>query len=217
MLLPALAKAKKKAQQTSCRNNLKQLELGLRMYLDVSNDVFPACGSRNTFGFQAEDWIYWRNQPAYPLKNSLIVAHLGTGSTSNLFRCPADKDDRDRIASNTDGNGIYPFSYSMTSYDIDRGITSVKQGTVWHPFKFTQIKNPAKKIVLAEEQSMLSGPECSDPTGDVINDGRYVPGGGNDELTSRHVRKADVGFCDGHVETVKWQFGDDTANSDPNL
>src|SRR6266536_4774419 len=77
MLLPALAKAKAKACQASCINNEKQLQLGIRMYLDSNNDVFPACASRNTYGFHVEDWIYWRNNlPAYPLKNSLIIFYL---------------------------------------------------------------------------------------------------------------------------------------------
>src|SRR5260221_6781750 len=78
MLLPALGKARAKACSASCMSNLKQLQLGMRMYLDSNNDVFPACASRNTYGFQVLDWIYWRNNlPAYPLKDSLIVAHLG--------------------------------------------------------------------------------------------------------------------------------------------
>ena len=41
MLLPALSAAKKKAQQTSCLNNFKQLGLALRMYDDDSNDRLP--------------------------------------------------------------------------------------------------------------------------------------------------------------------------------
>jgi prepilin-type N-terminal cleavage/methylation domain-containing protein len=140
MLLPALTKAKAKACQASCINNLKQLQLGLRMYLDSNNDVFPACGSRTTFGFQVEDWIYWRaNQPAYPLKNSLIIAYLGTGSSGTLLRCPCDKDDTWRISITTPD--IYAYSYTMTSYDVDRGITSVRDGAGWHPYKFTKIKN----------------------------------------------------------------------------
>src|ERR1043166_4226946 len=74
MLLPALARAKAKACQASCINNEKQLQLGIRMYLDSNNHVFPACASRNTYGFHVEDWIYWRTTlPAYPLKNSLII------------------------------------------------------------------------------------------------------------------------------------------------
>src|SRR4030095_10489374 len=95
ILLPALAKAKARAGQARCISNLKQLTLGTALYLDTYNGVFPACGSRNTYGFSPDDWIYWRNQPAYPIEKSLIVAHVGN-STSNLFRCPVDTDDKDR-------------------------------------------------------------------------------------------------------------------------
>src|SRR6187455_2600794 len=84
MLLPALAKAKAKASQASCFNNMKQLTLGMMMYLDSNNGVFPACASRSTYGFQPEDWVYWRlggTYPAtYPVKNSLVVSYLGSGS-----------------------------------------------------------------------------------------------------------------------------------------
>ncbi len=69
--------------------------------------------------------------------------------------------------------------------------------------------------MLAEEQTVLRGPECSDPSRGVVVDGRYVPGG-SDTLTSRHNKRADVGFADGHVENVKWQFGDNLNNTDPN-
>jgi len=41
MLLPALSKAKQKAQQASCVNNLKQLGLALAMYDGDSNDRLP--------------------------------------------------------------------------------------------------------------------------------------------------------------------------------
>src|SRR5436190_3887291 len=66
LLLPALARAKEKAKQTSCRNNLKQLELGIAMYLGEFIDVYPSCASRSTFGFQLDDWIYWRTGAATP-------------------------------------------------------------------------------------------------------------------------------------------------------
>ena len=41
MLLPALAKAKAKAQQIACLNNLKQWGLADTMYVDDNNQVFP--------------------------------------------------------------------------------------------------------------------------------------------------------------------------------
>src|ERR1017187_3147178 len=41
MLLPALAKAKAKAQSTRCVNNLKQLGIANRMYCDDNSDHLP--------------------------------------------------------------------------------------------------------------------------------------------------------------------------------
>src|SRR5512136_2741362 len=41
LLLPALARAKSKAEQTSCLNNLKQVGLASNMYLNDNGDVFP--------------------------------------------------------------------------------------------------------------------------------------------------------------------------------
>ena len=41
LLLPALARAKAKAKQASCVNNLKQLALGIHMYTDDNGDNLP--------------------------------------------------------------------------------------------------------------------------------------------------------------------------------
>jgi prepilin-type N-terminal cleavage/methylation domain-containing protein/prepilin-type processing-associated H-X9-DG protein len=41
MLLPALARAKEAANRSKCMNNLKQIELALKLYADDSNGVYP--------------------------------------------------------------------------------------------------------------------------------------------------------------------------------
>src|ERR1051326_93311 len=41
MLLPALAKAKQKAQQVKCMNNLKQFALAVQMYTGDNGELFP--------------------------------------------------------------------------------------------------------------------------------------------------------------------------------
>jgi prepilin-type processing-associated H-X9-DG protein len=87
----------------------------------------------------------------------------------------------------------------MTSIGLDTGLTSINNGT-FHPFKLTSVIGPSQKIMFAEEQSVLTGPDCTDPTAPVIDDGRFAAPG--DALTSRHNKKADVGFVDGHAEKV---------------
>ena len=46
MLLPALAKAKGKAQSAGCVSNLRQWGLALTMYLDDNNQLFPDAENR---------------------------------------------------------------------------------------------------------------------------------------------------------------------------
>ena len=215
MLLPALSKAKAKAGQSKCYSNLHQMALGMLMYIDDNQGAFPGTASRNTYGFHVEDWIYWRgNLPQYPITKSPIIYSLGSVN-SNLFRCPLDFDDRERKA-NTDGNGPYYPSYSLTSYGLENnrnpGMASINDGR-WFPFKQSGIKDPAKKIMLAEEQSVTRGPDSSDSGASIINDGRWAPPG--DVLTSRHNKKGDVAYADGHTGTHPWRFALDERNSRP--
>jgi len=84
LLLPALARAKAKASQVRCLSNIKQLDTGLLMYIQDSEDNFPGSASRNTFGYEAEDWIYWRLGPAFPpVTKSPIVA--GTAVANRIL------------------------------------------------------------------------------------------------------------------------------------
>jgi prepilin-type processing-associated H-X9-DG protein/prepilin-type N-terminal cleavage/methylation domain-containing protein len=223
ILLPALAATKPAATLTMCRNNLRQLGIGIMLYVGDHKDTFPVCGSRNSFGFHPEDWIYWRTTlPAFPIQNSPITVPLGSGS-SNLFRCPGDRDDADRLAlaQSDPANGAYNYSYTMTSYGTQngqntQGITSIVDdvGTIY-PFNWNNIRRPWGKIIFAEEQSVDHGPECSDPHVNILNDGRWIPTA--DILTSRHYGRANVGFADGHVEPVDWKFGRNPTNSQADL
>src|SRR5437868_4171590 len=72
MLLPALAKAKAKAAQIRCLNNLKQLDIAFMTYLGDNRDSFPAWASHH--GFQVEDWIYWRTNTPIPMLPDLTPA-----------------------------------------------------------------------------------------------------------------------------------------------
>jgi prepilin-type N-terminal cleavage/methylation domain-containing protein len=236
MLLPALSSAKAKAHQTRCLSNQKQIGTGMMIYLGDDGDVFPGLGSRGN-GFQAQDWIYWRTNTAmFPaFEQGPIVRAIGSANRT-LFRCPADRNDNDRISQQADENGPYLFSYSLTGYGtgngsygldpgINYGMASVFQAGVSSTnmllFKMPTVRNPSLKIMLAEEPGSSNPKDC--PMGNlVIQDGRWVPDEGlgdrsGDPLTCRHSGKAVVVFSDSHAEAVRWQTGSDTQNSRPDL
>jgi prepilin-type N-terminal cleavage/methylation domain-containing protein/prepilin-type processing-associated H-X9-DG protein len=222
LLLPALSAAKKRAAQTVDLNNEKQIGLGMKMYVNDNSDVFPGIASR-LYGFHAEDWIYWRTDTNTfpPFEKSPIVTAMA-GATRATFQCPLDTDTADRLSYNyNDSFGPYYFSYSMTGYGLDGngdnvGMSTVVQtsGTMAYPFRETAVRNPALKIMLAEEPGSLKSKDCPDGTS-LINDGRWIPT--SDALTIRHSGRADVTFADGHVSPVTPDFGFDTTNSQPDL
>jgi prepilin-type N-terminal cleavage/methylation domain-containing protein/prepilin-type processing-associated H-X9-DG protein len=231
LLLPTLAAAKRKAAQTHCINNLRQLGLGMTMYLGDNQDVFPGLASLHN-GFQPTDWIYWRTNTAlYPsVEKSPIVSLLGSAQRE-LFRCPLDRDDADRLAQADPVHGPYLYSYSLTGYGLvggdaynlsggqNLGMASVFTGNTnhptAHPFKQSGIQKPSQKIMLAEEPGSTR-PDDRPEGGGIIQDGRWVPSN-PDALTIRHRGRADVTFADSHVEAVKPEFAEDPAHSRPDL
>jgi type II secretory pathway pseudopilin PulG len=180
LLLPALARAKAKAAQIRCLSNIKQLDLGMMMYINENQDSLPGAASRNTFGYEPEDWIYWRLGFGYPPATQSPIVTGTAVANSNLFRYPLDRDDTERIAENTDGQGPYLYSYTVTSIEsggVNHGMTAVigKTTHVAHRFKLGSVKNPAGKVMLMEEQASHKPGEAFDPRANVLNDGRYAP------------------------------------------
>ena len=234
MLLPALAAAKKKAYQTQCLNNLKQLSLGMVMYCGDNNDTMPLWGSSHVF--RTEDWIYWRTGAAMPnlpdgtpatASKSPIVVLLGSNISTNgsIFRCPADRDDSGRIVAGSQ----YFYSYTGCSISNDGNAPIFNYGmmsgfnlqvTTMAYFKLSMVKRPTGKAMLVEEPTLTTPNEMPPGGGSIANDARWAPyavdGSGNvtklqDTLTVRHKGKSDVGFADGHVATLK--YSDITMNN----
>jgi prepilin-type N-terminal cleavage/methylation domain-containing protein/prepilin-type processing-associated H-X9-DG protein len=239
MLLPALAKSKQQAMETKCRNSLKQLSLGTLMYVGENRDTYPAGASRATYGFEPADWIYWRvgaNTPTMPggglatLDKSPVIVELGTGASTNLFRCPMDIDDSSRIKMTGGAPGPFYYSYSMTGYGLDArnvnlGISSVQENAGFFVYKAASVRNPSGKIMLDEEDAILKASDAPPPAiaqESIIDDGRWVPytgnaDGGDNCLTLRHTGKGNVGFADGHAVAVTWQFATNEINTNPGL
>lgn len=227
LLLPVLSAAKKKAAQSTCINNQRQLGLGMQMYVGDNRDIFPGIAS-GLYGYHPEDWIYWRTNTIYPqFEQSPILTSI-PGLQKPSLRCPLDITDADRLAANFP-NGPYLFSYSFNGYGLDSngknlGMSSVVDTStgVTNKYLFSEgsVRNPSSKIMLAEEPGTIQSwdnPNAGSGGEEPISDGRWIPsplsGRGGDPLTIRHGGKADVAFADGHVLPVTPDFGWDTNNN----
>jgi prepilin-type N-terminal cleavage/methylation domain-containing protein len=96
MLLPALGKARIKAQETSCMNNLKQLSLANVMYGDDNGDHYPLIGNMTGPGTNSATppaaMAWQRKQPllpgiGYPWLNWLQSLYE-YGNSPDSFKCP---------------------------------------------------------------------------------------------------------------------------------
>lgn len=229
MLLPALAKAKQKANQSYCLNSQRQLGLGFLLYKDDNNDVMPADASRSSATSKDEDFIWWHGDPNHPVTKSPILVAIN--ASTNIFRCPADKDDSGRLAG--PNQPPYYYSYSINNQGLDaqgapKGIASTWQGgsgSSWAPFKYNKVKNPANKIMLTEEPTLTTSNEMPPGwTGDggglaaIICDGRWDPNPGSpsgDTITMRHSKRGNSLFADGHSQPVTYINGYDPLYVDP--
>ena len=132
MLLPALTKAKQKAQSISCMNNTRQMMIGWRMYADDNNDLlapndFPFTTAYTTMSTavraQHKNWVVGTMAVGFDATdkpatapgqvselldpNSVLSPYL---PNKNLYHCPADNY-VDKFA----GSAVHVRSYSMNS------------------------------------------------------------------------------------------------------
>jgi prepilin-type N-terminal cleavage/methylation domain-containing protein/prepilin-type processing-associated H-X9-DG protein len=224
MLLPALSKAKGKAIQINCLNNLKQITLGMLSYVGDYRDTFPAPAAGIPSRPMLEDWIYWNaDDPSIrdPIRRNPnrapLMAHVG-GFNRALFRCPGDKDWPKRKP--LPGMAVYQYSYTANSHlvgDQNHGMMSLYSDDPEFAdfpdrhFRTAMITNPSGKLMLVEEHAYRDHP----------NDGRWtpttrlLPGLAHpppfealpNYISNRHGGRGTASFGDGHVEAVRPSVG----------
>ena len=114
MLLPALAKAKGKAQEISCRSNMKQLGIVFVMYTMDNEDYTPAA-----VPFRNNAQVTWQ-----------VQWHEDYGIDGNVFLCPGGNGEYDK-----DGawqvNADLGINYYVVGYNFHQGnLLPVKMTTL---------------------------------------------------------------------------------------
>jgi prepilin-type N-terminal cleavage/methylation domain-containing protein len=220
MLLPALSKAKQKAQAIACMNSLKQLTLGWIMYAGDNNSrLAPNGGAYGGTGFTPATptdpklqpggaWYQWcpGDMSSFSLYATNFIqagAIYAYVNTMSVYHCAADHNGY-KI-----GSTIFPHarSYSMNCYlsPINDGVNDGR----WHPSEgtvnfykdtsFTQ-PGPSTTFVLIDENEYS------------INDAYFVsdPAQGNfwqDVPATRHGSAGGLSYADGHSEIKRWKDG----------
>jgi len=219
MLLPALAKAKQKAQGTYCMNNQKQLTLAWILYADSNNDKLTGnfdgtgVGNAGDWGSTNKTWcVGWldfgtgtpvgANTNTYMLQLSQLGQYMASSVSS--YKCPGDK------STAKYGGLTYPRvrSVSMQSYMGQPGTRNGPYTSGYHVFlKTSDIINPppSKAGVLLDERedSINDGWYAIDMTGyDPVNPNSWTL---VDVAASYHGSAGGWGFADGHAEIHHWQ------------
>ncbi len=203
LLLPALARARQKAEGIGCLNNTKQLVLAWITYTaDFAEKLpynKPGSGGVDDINNWVANSMSWNTDAASTLENTnpdlLRTAALGPYTARNVgvYKCPADKVPC--------VGGPRTRSMSMNAFVGNTG-TGNPINASWKQFlKSTDFRNPAGIYVTLDEHP------------DSINDGWFVfcTAGDPSERTtwsdlpaSYHNGACGFSFADGHSEIKKW-------------
>jgi len=213
MLLPALSKAKSKAQQTACLNNLKQLQLSWVMYRDDNADKLP-----NNFKKPAATTPNWVNGDMSVATDATNAALIQVGQiypytkSVGTYHCPADV-----LAYNgiTTRLRTYSINCYMNSEDIGSTHAGLPAGIYHVNVKTSDISHPrpALAMVFVEEAqfSIDDGDFGFSPSG--------LPGNGPVNIwyniPAMVHRGSNFAFADNHVEFRRWRDG--TTLNIPNI
>jgi prepilin-type N-terminal cleavage/methylation domain-containing protein/prepilin-type processing-associated H-X9-DG protein len=193
ILLPALNMAKRSAWKATCLNNLKQINLGVRMYTDDSGGRMP----------EFKGWGGYPNGPRFfykELVKSYVGLHGPSGPNDLIFACPAD-----RTSGSVRPLSLMPQS-DYTSYMYNNGFNFFKRGqSGLMAGKFDSVGVPANTILVAEQPAFLGYSWHNPQSGGVLvqpnTSGPLTHGAG--ELYSYNNAQAMVSFVDGHVKYIK--------------
>ena len=218
MLLPALAKAKTKAQGIQCMNNLRQMMLGWNMYPDDYNDLLLASLANDDIRLvqKRERWVEGnlnydpQNTSNYDLNKDLapspLMPYIGKNSFA-IWKCPADRTSVTIPLSRTSPSQTLPRvrSNSMSQvFDYGDWLSFGDRSVSYRVYgKGASIVNPSKTFVFVDEHP------------DSINDGAFAvimpttargvtSGMIVDYPASYHNGACGFSFADGHAEIHKW-------------
>jgi prepilin-type N-terminal cleavage/methylation domain-containing protein/prepilin-type processing-associated H-X9-DG protein len=241
MLLPALAKAKEKANRTTSMNNLKQWGLAQNMYLGDSSEVLPATkiptGTPGTGSNYNEDAPQWVDLTGIEFMNQQNGTSYGRNAWFNALPPYVSGVPLWQIAISPTGPGNFNDSRSIYHCPTaaNEGIDPTRQGnTLYVPFhygmnskgtdglptgtllKSGMIRNSSAFALFAEVRTIVAETPYAAP-GTSYQQVICTPQVYTTRFSSRHGGGSSITFLDGHVSWFKYDYAITPINGNNGL
>ncbi len=173
-LLPVLVRAKDKARQAVCLNQMRQISLGVRLYADDHGEEFP----RSQHSAFMHGQLPW---------GRAIAPYLGargsawTNLLSGLYHCPTDQ-------------RATPWSYGINVY-FELGPEDDYRGKPQTWRRLGTVPRPEQTILFAENASAADH---------VMAHFWQRPADATDVASRRHMGRANYSFVDGHAQAQQF-------------
>jgi len=174
MLLPALSKAREKARQAVCMNNLKQIGLAIMMYTQDNDGWLP-----QAYAGVAGGRLRWYQQicPYMDIEVADLANH-------NNFHCPSEKQ-----ANSHNVN----YAYNVYAGDYSTGSYGAK--------KLSMVKQPSNRIIVLDSPAPECTPDWFGwAYYKILNNENNGPIATRNAIPRRHSGGANLLYIDGHVE-----------------
>jgi prepilin-type N-terminal cleavage/methylation domain-containing protein/prepilin-type processing-associated H-X9-DG protein len=220
LLLPALSKAKQKAKASACLNNMKQIMMATKMYVDDNNGtmiplwVEQGAASMSAWTYDAATFVVQNPQHPnteylwWPDKlrlDSLLAAQ-------NVFSCPALTQPA-TLAHGESGSSKYALGIGMNYPEYGHIIPAAgNPDPVYGSAAENQVTRPSQSIVFADAADIsnpyddydnwVEAPATADtyfrvPSDTIAYNVDYT------RSVPRHAKRLNAAFFDGHVELLR--------------
>ena len=190
MLLPALNRARQKAQDISCVSTMKQLGLACLQYSSDNSDYVmpttkPYSGSEASGTLEIEWWTYYTpNFPGLWLDPYLkLTPYTNIGSVDSTLHCA-------RYASMSPSQRGGNYGYGMNATFIGKDGKAFKHANYR---KLTRLRHPSSLIYITESNTARQFDATT----------IFESKSGYSALQFRHNGAINVSYTDGHVNTRK--------------
>jgi prepilin-type N-terminal cleavage/methylation domain-containing protein/prepilin-type processing-associated H-X9-DG protein len=231
MLLPALAKAKAKAQQASCLNNLKQWGLADSMYVEDNNQTFAWPRYQSAYASSGEqdnpkwlsitgyhnagngDDVWFNALPGYVADKPMYVwaysSSLFYGKKS-IFYCPlatAQGINPADASATTDGTkdmlpGDRPlFGYGMNS----KSVAYENINATGTKTRTTRVVHPSAFVLFSDVRDRSDDLPYAMP-GSANQITLATPHNYTTRFSGRHSKGGQITFSDGHAAYYKYNY-----------